>query len=117
MGLTTLPLESNHATRAPHMWCCWTLSPHSNPHRKSCCASQVKTHQRSTKSPEHPCKDGLPLIKKADALLYLGPPEKLTLAPPPRGSLEPAYLQEVDRRSMIEWGELRARKFLGLASQ
>ena len=24
-------------------------------------------------------KDGLPLIKKADALLYLGPPEKLTL--------------------------------------
>ena len=62
-------------------------------------------------------EDGLPLIKKADALLYLGPPEKLTLAPPPRGSLEPAYLQEVDRRSMIEWGELRARKFLGLASQ
>ena len=62
-------------------------------------------------------KDGLPLIKKADALLYLGPPEKLTLAPPPRGSLEPAYLQEVDRRSMIEWGELRARKFLGPAAE
>jgi len=62
-------------------------------------------------------KDGLPLIKKADALLYLGPPEKLTLALPPRGSIEPAYLQEVDRRSMIEWGELRARKFLGPAAR
>lgn len=62
-------------------------------------------------------KDGLPLIKKADALLCLGPPEKLTLALPPSGSLEPAYLQEVDRRSMIEWGELRARKFLGPAAQ
>jgi Haem-binding uptake, Tiki superfamily, ChaN len=61
--------------------------------------------------------DGLPLIKKADALLYLGPPEKLTLTFPPSGSLEPAYLQEVDRRSMIEWGELRARKFLGPAAQ
>jgi hypothetical protein len=62
-------------------------------------------------------KDGLPLIKKADALLYLGPPEKLTLALPPGGSLEKVYLQEVDRRSMIEWGELRARKFLGPAAQ
>ncbi len=59
----------------------------------------------------------LPLIKKADALLYLGPPESLKLALPPVGSLEPEYLKEVDRRSMIEWGELRARKFLGAAAQ
>ncbi len=59
----------------------------------------------------------LPLIEKADALLYLGPPESLKLALPPVGSLEPEYLKEVDRRSMLEWGELRARKFLGAAAQ
>ena len=58
-----------------------------------------------------------PLSKKADALLYLGSPETLTLAFPPGGSLEPAYLKELDRRSMIEWGELRAGKFLGAAAQ
>ncbi|HVH70859.1 MAG TPA: hypothetical protein VNB49_07100 [Candidatus Dormibacteraeota bacterium] len=61
--------------------------------------------------------DAAPLARKADALLYLGPPEALTLSFPPAGSLEPAYLKEVDRRSMIEWGELRARKFLGAAAQ
>lgn len=59
----------------------------------------------------------VPLSKKADALLYLGPPETAALVAPPAGTLEPAYLQEVDRRSMIEWGELRARKFLGAAAQ
>ena len=59
----------------------------------------------------------VPLSKEADALLYLGPPESLTMAFPPPGSLEPEYLQEVDRRSMIEWGELRARKFLGAAAR
>jgi hypothetical protein len=59
----------------------------------------------------------IPLSKEADALLYLGPPESLTMAFPPPGSLEPEYLQEVDRRSMIEWGELRARKFLGAAAR
>ena len=36
---------------------------------------------------------------------------------PPAGRLEPAYLREINRRSMIEWGELRARKFLGVAAQ
>jgi hypothetical protein len=50
-------------------------------------------------------------------LLYLGSPETLTLAFPPAGSLEPAYLKELDRRSMIEWGGLRARKFLGAAAR
>ena len=62
-------------------------------------------------------QDGSPLNKKADALLYLGSPDSLQMAMPPAGSLEPAYLKEVDRRSMIEWGELRARKFLGAAAQ
>jgi hypothetical protein len=57
------------------------------------------------------------LTNEADALLYLGPPETLTRAFPRAGSLEPAYMKEVDRRSMIEWGELRARKFLGAAAQ
>ncbi len=59
----------------------------------------------------------VPLSEEADALLYLGPPESLTMAFPPPRSLEPAYMEEVDRRSMIEWGELRARKFLGAAAQ
>ena len=57
------------------------------------------------------------LASEADALLYLGPPETLTRAYPPAGSLEPTYIKEVDRRSMIEWGELRDRKFLGAAAQ
>jgi Haem-binding uptake, Tiki superfamily, ChaN len=59
----------------------------------------------------------LPLVRMADALLYLGPPEMLTRAWPPPGSLEPAYLGEVDRRSTIEWGDRRARRFLGAAAQ
>jgi hypothetical protein len=57
------------------------------------------------------------LSNKADALLYLGPPETLTRAFPPAGSLEPSYLKEVDRRSMIEWGELRDGKFPGARAQ
>jgi hypothetical protein len=59
---------------------------------------------------------GAPLSKHADALLYLGPPTSFTMAFPAPGSLDPAYLTEIDRRSMIEWGELRARKFLGPAA-
>ena len=58
-----------------------------------------------------------PLASKADALLYLGPPETLTRALPPAGSLEATYMKEVDRRSMIECGELRDRKLLGAAAQ
>jgi len=61
-------------------------------------------------------QDSSPLIKKADALLYLGTPDSLQLAFPTAGSLEPAYLREIDRRSVVEWGELRARKFLGPAA-
>jgi hypothetical protein len=62
-------------------------------------------------------QNGLLLINKGDALLYLGPPELLALARPPKGSLEPQYMKEVDRREMIKWGELRVRKFLGPAAQ
>jgi hypothetical protein len=53
-----------------------------------------------------------PLARYADALLYLGPRESLTISFPSRESIEPAYLKEIDRRSMIEWGDLRGRKFL-----
>jgi len=60
---------------------------------------------------------GTPLRNKADALLYLGPPKTLVRAFPSAGSLEPTYLKEVDRRSMIEWCELRDRKFLGAAAR
>jgi hypothetical protein len=59
---------------------------------------------------------GVPLARQADALLYLGPPSRFTMAFPAPGSLEADYLKEVDRRSMIEWGELRARMFLGPAA-
>jgi hypothetical protein len=62
-------------------------------------------------------QDGFPLTKKADSLLYLGSPDSLQMVRPPAGSLEPAYFKEVDRRSMIEWGELRARKFLSPGTQ
>ena len=62
-------------------------------------------------------KAGALLSKRTDALLYLGPPATLTQELPAPGSLEPSYLKEIDRRSMIEWGELRARKFLGPAAR
>jgi len=62
-------------------------------------------------------QDGSTIVKKADALLYLGPPDSLQMVVPPAGSLDAGYLKEVDRRSMIEWGELRARKFLSPAVQ
>jgi hypothetical protein len=62
-------------------------------------------------------QNGSPLLRSADALLYLGPPDGLTLVLPPKASLESVYLKEVDRRSMIEWGELRMRKFLRSAAQ
>jgi hypothetical protein len=50
-----------------------------------------------------------------DALLDLAPRGALALPAP--GSLEQEYLKEIDRRSLIEWGEQRARKFLGPAAQ
>jgi hypothetical protein len=54
-----------------------------------------------------------PLSRYTDALLYLGPRESLTMAFPLRESIEPEYLKEIDRRSMIEWGDpLHGRKYL-----
>jgi hypothetical protein len=58
-----------------------------------------------------------PLIQVTDALLYLAPHGAFTVVFPSPGSLEQEYLKEIDRRSMIEWGELRARKFLGPPAQ
>jgi hypothetical protein len=58
-----------------------------------------------------------PLIRTTDALLYLASRGAFTMAFPAAGSLEQEYLKEIDRRSLIEWGELRARKFLGPAAQ
>jgi Haem-binding uptake, Tiki superfamily, ChaN len=60
---------------------------------------------------------GAPLIKKADALLYLMSRGAFTEVVYPPSSFEPAYVKELDRRSMIEWGELRIRKILGLPPQ
>src|SRR5215469_5756224 len=66
-------------------------------------ASPVVYTLTGTPLGEKPDQKGVPLMKRADALLYLGPPDRFTLAFPARGSLEPAYLEEIDRRSMIEW--------------
>ncbi len=52
------------------------------------------------------------LAKYTDALLYLGPRESLTETLPTRESLDAAYLKEIERRSMIEWGDLRGLKIL-----
>lgn len=70
-----------------------------------------------TRSGRNPDKRGRRLLSDADALLYLGPPRKLSMASPAPGSLEPSYLKELDRRSMIEWGDLRARKLIAAAAQ
>ncbi len=63
--------------------------------------------------PDH---NGVAPLRYTDAYLYAGPPESMKETAAPPGSLEPTYMKEVDRRSMIEWGELRARKFLGAAA-
>jgi hypothetical protein len=60
---------------------------------------------------------GSPLIKKADALLYLVPQGAFTQTIFPPSTFEPAYIKELDRRSMIEWGDLRLRKIFGLSPQ
>jgi hypothetical protein len=62
-------------------------------------------------------ENSVPLFRTADALLYLAPRGAFTMAFPAAGSLEQEYLKEIDRRSLIEWGELRPRKFLGPAAQ
>ena len=62
-------------------------------------------------------RSGALLVQKADALLYLVPAEMFTEVNYPPASFEPAYVKELDRRSLIEWGELRIRKVLGLGPQ
>jgi hypothetical protein len=54
-----------------------------------------------TRLGDAPDGDGMPLIKKADALLYLGSPQSFVFAPafPPPGTLDLEYLAAVDRRS------------------
>jgi hypothetical protein len=63
-----------------------------------------------------PMPNGATMLSLCDAWLYVGPSESLVETRPAPGSLEVEYMKEVDRRSMIEWGELRARKFLGAAA-
>jgi len=72
---------------------------------------------KGTSFGESPDSNGVAPVKYTDALLYLGPVESMVESKPPDGSLEPEYMKELDRRSMIEWGELRARKFLGAAAK
>lgn len=64
-----------------------------------------------------PDRNGVAPIRYVDAWLYVGPADTMVESLPPPHSLEPSYMKEVDRRSMIEWGELRARRFLGEAAQ
>jgi hypothetical protein len=63
-----------------------------------------------------PDSNGVSPERYLDAWLYLGPASTMMEALPPEGSLESTYMTEVDRRSMIEWGDLRGRRFLGAAA-
>src|SRR5205807_7542857 len=56
---------------------------------------------------------GPPLIKQTDALLYIAPRGGFTPVTYPPESFEYAYVKEVERRSMLEWGELRVRDMMG----
>ena len=52
----------------------------------------------------------------ADALLYLGPSDRLETEEAPVSAFDISYRRELDRRSWIEWGDsARARTFLRLA--
>ncbi|HEY2461393.1 MAG TPA: alpha/beta hydrolase-fold protein [Candidatus Acidoferrum sp.] len=64
---------------------------------------------------ENPDANGVAPIRYVDAWLYLGPKDSLVESQPAAGSLEREYGKEIDRRSMVEWGELRGRKLLGAA--
>jgi len=55
---------------------------------------------------------GTGLAEYGDALLFLG--RDLVEVKPPAGTIEPAYLEELDRRAQIEWGEPRHRRSLGI---
>jgi enterochelin esterase family protein len=54
----------------------------------------------------------------ADALLYLAPARDLVTEMSPPEAFDVAYVDELDRRSWIEWGDsTRARRFLGLPAR
>ena len=56
-----------------------------------------------------------PLEEIADGLLFLGASASLNEEPAPRASFDWPYLDELDRRSWIEWSDsTRARRFLGI---
>ena len=63
--------------------------------------------------PDH---NGIARERYVDAWLYVGPAETMTEAQLAPGSLEQTYMKELDRRSMIEWGDLRTRRLLNSAS-
>lgn len=62
-----------------------------------------------------PDRNGIAPERNVDAWLYVGPADSMTDARPPAGSLDDRYLKELDRRSMIEWGDLRVRRFFSAA--
>jgi hypothetical protein len=45
-------------------------------------------------------------------MLFVG--RELDEVKPRPDTIEPAYLDELDRRALIEWGEPRHRKLLGI---
>ena len=63
-----------------------------------------------------PDKNGVEPLKYVDAWLYVGPAASVTHSRPGPGTLENAYMKELDRRSLIEWGDLRTRRILGDAA-
>ena len=80
-------------------------------------ATEALLHAPQQSAPTLYALAGSPLAttwmgKNADALLYLGPHDAIGVAHPLPGTVEPEYLKEVDRRSLIEWGELRVHSDL-----
>lgn len=55
---------------------------------------------------------GTTLAPYGDAMLFVG--RELDEVKPRPDTIEPAYLDELDRRALIEWGEPRHRKLLGI---
>ncbi|HET9399618.1 MAG TPA: hypothetical protein VFO34_01595 [Candidatus Acidoferrales bacterium] len=61
-------------------------------------------------------QNGVAPQRYTDAWLYVGPADTMIQAQPAAESLELSYMRELDRRSMIEWGDLRIRRFLAAAA-
>ncbi|HKE30754.1 MAG TPA: hypothetical protein VKD65_03445, partial [Candidatus Angelobacter sp.] len=60
--------------------------------------------------------NGVAPVRYVDSWLYVGPADTMTETSPAPSSLEPSYTKELERRSIIEWGDLRVRRFLGPAA-